>query len=195
MFKKNKVLLIITLILSINLLSSVAHANIQKYQLGIISIQQEKSNWCWAASAEMQGRWAYSNATKTQWDIVRHLKGSWYYWYPNVGGSVNDTRLASESVTNNTQSFSSTTTMTMAQIRASIINVNPKPIIGGYVYYDENGTRIGGHMVVINGSYTESFGDTLGYIDPLDATQHWCTYDAFLDGSYNGGIYEVSVWY
>lgn len=124
-----------------------------------------------------------------------HVKGWLLNPYPNVGGSLSDSEDGSEYVTYDTKNFSySSSKWTMSKIRTEIMS-NTRPIQAGAGYYNSSGQRNGGHMVVINGTYTVGFGDSIHYLDPWDATEHWVTYTAFCDGSYNGRKYDQTVWY
>jgi len=44
--------------------------------LGVSEIDQNKSNWCWAACAQMIGSYFNSSAGKDQYDIVKKIKGN-----------------------------------------------------------------------------------------------------------------------
>lgn len=43
-------------------------------ELVVSKIQQTKSNWCWAAAAEMAGKYKYSSSTRTQSDVVAYSR-------------------------------------------------------------------------------------------------------------------------
>ena len=58
-------------------------------------VPQEKSNWCWAASAENAVRWEMK-ISRTQKDAVRKIKGTIFNQYPNEGGSLEEIVKAAE---------------------------------------------------------------------------------------------------
>lgn len=58
-------------------------------QLGVTPVVQAKSNWCWAASADMAGGYN-PRGTRTQYDVVKYVKGGLFDSYPDVPGSPVD---------------------------------------------------------------------------------------------------------
>ena len=73
-------------------------------QLFALYVVQDKSNWCWAASAENAIIWEMSPEL-TQWDAVYQLKGYSGNPYPNVGGSIFDSRDAAEYISAYTENY------------------------------------------------------------------------------------------
>lgn len=70
-------------------------------------IKQEKSLWCWAASAENAVRcelWE-NLPERTQRDAVRYLKGTLFNSYPNVSGNFNDIKEAAEYISMDTLEY------------------------------------------------------------------------------------------
>jgi hypothetical protein len=78
-------------------LNSFAFAAASNY-CPVAAVTQDKSNWCWAACAEMTGNFRLDylypsfhgvhNPTWTQWDVVYNEYGS----YVNLTGSLGQTR-------------------------------------------------------------------------------------------------------
>ncbi len=83
-------------------------------------INQEMTKWCWAACAEMLGKNANPNATRTKYDVVAYLKGNEQDLYPNVGGFDEDIRIGAEYVSNNGTEFQVSTTITAQKIEEMI---------------------------------------------------------------------------
>ena len=173
--------------------SSLSSISTSAAELSISIVTQAKTEWCWAASAEMAGKYAYSSSTRDQWDVVNHVHGTIFDSYPNKSGSIANSASGSKHMTHNTKTFSYiASAYTISQIRTSI-NTNSKPLQAGAGYYNSNGNRNGGHMVVISG--VTSTGETITYLDPWDGTKHTCTLTAFGDASYNGRKYDQTVYY
>lgn len=59
--------------------------------------------------------------------------------------------------------------------------------------YYTNGTRNGGHMVVIYGASDDD--DDIFYIDPANGKKIYTNYSNFCNGAVYGGIYDQSVWH
>lgn len=56
--------------------NTYAKAAVINHVVPVSIVKQAKSNWCWAACAEMFGKSVYSSSARTQYDIVRYVKGS-----------------------------------------------------------------------------------------------------------------------
>ena len=56
-------------------------------------VKQQKTNWCWAASAENSVRYEMKNP-RTQKSAVNKIKGTTRDAYPNVGGTLSDIKKA-----------------------------------------------------------------------------------------------------
>ena len=158
-------------------------------------IKQEKTNWCWAACAEMAGRYICGYpflgiGYRNQSNIVKHVKGS----TDNLSGSLSDSVKGSTYAAKDTKKFSYTsTTWSWSKLRQE---VNDKKIVQLGAGYYQNGVRNGGHVVVLSGwSLNTSFDKYyIYYCDPWDGTETYCEYDAFLDGSFNGRKYDQTIY-
>lgn len=177
-------------------LSCPAYATIQTESVSVTAVIQAKSNWCWAACAQMAGRAMYPTSTRTQYSVVYYLKHTSSENYPNVPGSISDSAIGSGYVTYNNVTFNSTASAwNFSQIATSLSN--GYPVQAGAGYYS-GGIRTGGHVVVI---YTTQFIDVTGtfeyyidYLDPWDGSRNHCTFASFSNGSYNSRIYDQTIY-
>lgn len=195
-FAKTVGCLIMASIIVAMIYGSSAKAIIVTTAVDITPVIQAESNWCWAACAEIGGKNAKPNAIRNQYEVVHFLKGTTADAYPNEPGSLSDSVVGSEFVSNYIMAFDYGDVFTYSEITEHLAK--------GYViqaaagYYNWLGIRVGGHMVVIN---CTQFADVAGedpyrltYFDPWDGTSHTCTYDEFCDGSYNGREYDATVY-
>lgn len=180
--------------------TTVAYATIQTDGVSITGVRQAKSEWCWAASAQIAGKCVYPSSSRTQYSIVNHLKGATAgtseEMYPNESGSLSDSVAGSEYMTYGNVDFRSTySKWGYSEIVTSLVRGYPVQAAAGYYNWI---IREGGHMVVI---YMTQFIDNsdgswmnLYYYDPWDGETHCCTYEAFCDASYNGRKYDQTVY-
>jgi hypothetical protein len=160
----------------------------------VYGVVQAKSNWCWAASAEMAGKVLYPTSGRNQWSAVHAIYGTTTDPYPNYAGTLSDSVTASEHIVyNNYDFYSIINTWLFSQLDIEIENGHPVQTAGGY--YSGN-IRMGGHMVVTYLTRYNSSSDTyyIGYVDPFDGNAKYCTYDAFCDGTYNGRTFDQVVY-
>ena len=54
----------------------ISSATVYAGTLGVNSVIQQKSNWCWAACAEIVGKYENPTSNRTQSDAVNYIKGS-----------------------------------------------------------------------------------------------------------------------
>ena len=144
--------------------------------LNVQSATQLKSNWCWAACALMAGRYKVPSTMVNQNSIVQYIKGS---STNNDPGSIYETESATEYVTNNTYTLSSTVIffpLSFAQIKTSISNLYPViALVRG------SGT---GHYYVIRG-YDEAYSTQEVYlIDPRDGEHITVSWSDFTSGNW-----------
>lgn len=185
-----------SLALSAAILCPTAFATVQTEGVSIDGVTQAKSEWCWAACAEIAGKAVYPSSSRDQYDVVKYLKGTDSNPYPNSPGSIQNSATGSEYVAYNTEDFTSKASKwNFSQIATSLSH--GYPVQAGAGYYTGS-TRRGGHVVVI---YMTQFIDTsagtetyIDYFDPWDGTSHHCTLDAFSDGSYNGRKYDQTIY-
>lgn len=150
-------------------------------------VGQEKSKWCWAASAENAAKWEVST-TRTQRDAVKYLKGSLLNQYPDVTGTMSDACRAAEYISNNTLSYQSASRMSFAFLCEQVFNSHPV-MVGSSYYY--SGVYSGGHMMLVVGWTTYNNTETIVYYDPWNGgSRVSCTYDDFCNGTINNLRYE-----
>ena len=143
-------------------------------ELVVPRIQQVKSNWCWAAAAEMAGKYKYSSSTRTQSNIVAYIKGS---STNNDTGSIFETANATEYVTYNNYGLSATWFIRwdFSKVKTSIDNGYPViPLVN-----DGNS----GHYYVIRG-YDSQTGE-IAVNDPWDGSRKVVTWSNFDSGNWS----------
>ena len=142
-------------------------------KLSVTSTQQEKSNWCWAATAQCIAKYINGWAP-SQTSIVTYVKGS----AVNQGANASEEQLALKYC--GLSSSYSSSSRTFSQVKADI-DAN-RPINAGIQW-----TSGGGHSVVLHG-YTGTAGtssETVYYMDPWSSNSRWvtCTYSYFKSNS------------
>ena len=105
-----------------------------KTELNVIRYEQEKSNWCWAASIQMVG--GYKTKYVSQESIVQYVKGN----LNNTGANIAEIKKGIDYVSGNDSSGYSTS-MNAQNLRAFIDN--RRPFISGILWRDS-----GGHAIV-----------------------------------------------
>jgi hypothetical protein len=128
---------------------------------------QEKSLWCWAATAVMSGHYYYnyktgSTSNRSQSDVVLYVKGNTL----NQGATIAETSTAmGYAAMNHSDCQSNYSTMTYQySTLKGFINLN-KPIIATGINYDGSG-----HAIIIEGykDGTESIYNEIDCIDPAN---------------------------
>lgn len=131
------------------------------------SVEQAKSNWCWAAAAENSVR-GMMTPTRDQWDAVAYIKGSSNI---NEGGTLSETATAGEYISNNSYDYtytprSRTNGVKTYSFLVSKVNAGEPPIVTGGYY---NGTlRTGGHAITVVGYYYTDTTKCFYFRDPLN---------------------------
>lgn len=183
------------LIFLISICFSVPVSALSQYDsVSITTVVQAKSNWCWAACAEMLGKNVYSSTQRDQYSIVNFVKLALNY--PNEAGTLSEIRRGVRYSSHYKASVNYVSSAwSYGNIAASIYN--GYGVIAAAGYYTNN-VRQGGHAVVI---YATQFVDGssgsrfyISYIDPWDGTRNQCLYSSFCDGTYNGRIYDGTVY-
>jgi len=130
---------------------------------------------------------------KTNGTLFNGLKEPLSDPYPNVPGNMYD---ASKGMDYATQSpyvtyITKSSSITYSKIM-ELINMH-HPIYTGAGYYNQDGTRTGGHATVIKGY--DSVGMMIEYVDPLgDGSIHLCYYNDFCNGNYNDRIWDGTIY-
>lgn len=141
---------------------------------------QERSNWCWAASAQCSGY--YLNPVPlTQTGAVLSVKGR----VVDEGGSVFEIAEAANYFTMNKYNYIGyQQTFPFALFSSQMIRKHI-PIVGSIGTTINSGHATPVHMVYIANDKSK----LIGYYDPADNKSYQCYYDAFCDGSYNNRRY------
>lgn len=147
--------------------------------LDVNYIKQEKTQWCWAASSQMTGKYVYPSATATQTQIVVHVKGSNINKPATVAETVNATMF----VTNDTINFVGVyNPFSFATVKQYINAGLPIQPLVHKTYSD--GTE-SGHYYVIYGYNETSSGNYLYIVDPWDGYGKYVSYNDFLNGTWS----------
>lgn len=145
-------------------------------ELAVPRYKQQKSNWCWAAAAEMAGKFKYSSSTVTQADIVTEIKGSSTV---NDAGSISETAESIEYVTNDYYGASSTNLFRWGwnKVKTSIGNNYPVvPLV--------NDGNTGHYYVIVGYNSADS---SIAVNDPWDGQRYECTWADFDAGDTSNG--------
>ena len=157
-------------------------------------VPQEKSNWCWVASAEnacIREGYHYHD----QYYTVNNMKGTNSDPYPNVSGSIEDSASAVGKISSNNLSYTGEYNAKTFNFIAEMI-YNNHPVIAAGGYYDANNNRQGGHAVLVIG-WTNAHGtNEISYYDSLNTgSYHTCTFAGFCNGNYNTRIYDQTAYH
>lgn len=166
--------------------------------LNVTSVVQAKTNWCWAACTEMAGKQAYPSSDRTQWDVVKEVKGWLLNQHPNSTGDLDDSIEGSEYVTYGTITFSKSYDDISWETLCNNMALG-KAIQAQAGYYTASGVRKGGHVVVIIECFVSGTSTSvkryIRYIDPADGETYVCTYENFCNGTFNNRIFDGIVYY
>lgn len=170
-------------------------AEVASIGIDVPVVKQAQTQWCWAACAEMAGKNVYPSTDRTQYSAVQYVKGNDSNPYPNVTGTAKDGAIGSQYISYDKKTFSYIIEpWSYNQIVASL--KNGYAVQAGAGTYSGS-TRVSGHRVVINNAqFIPEFPGAAEYIDyqdPWDGKTHHCTFASFCDGSYNGRIYDQTV--
>lgn len=165
--------LCLSLVLAISILWALP-AQAAMTELVVTKIQQTKSNWCWAAAAEMAGKYKYSTSTRTQSDVVAKIKGDSTI---NEPGSIYETANSTEYVTYDNYGVSTTLLFPwdFSKVKESIDNGYPViPLVN-------DGTT--GHYYVIRGYDPDT--EEIAVNDPWDGERKVVTWSNFDSGNWS----------
>lgn len=125
---------------------------------------QEQTNWCWVACAQMSGKQAYSASNLTQSQVVTYVKGA----PVNQPASLEETRIAAQRFTNNTVNYTSSENNLMYEFLVAQVMYSKVPVCGWSVYDPPYADPVSGHMVTVSGVEYGSTPDSryVTYFDP-----------------------------
>lgn len=141
--------------------------------LGVTYKKQEKTQWCWAATAQMTGKYMYPSSTRTQTQIVTNVKGS----AVNDPATTSETATATKYATHNTINFAAVySTFSFASVKSYIdAGIPLQPLVN-------DGSS--GHYYVIYGYHESSSDNYLYLVDPWDGYGKYTSYSSFLNGTW-----------
>ncbi len=155
---------------------------------------QQMTKWCWVASAKNSAKYTI-NTSITQSEAVDHIKGS----IGNYGGTLTDIELAAEYISMYLMSYQNCGISTTSGVKSFSYLTDKVDqglvtilVAGKYV----NGVRESGHAVTMHGYFSYgSYASMIWYYDPWpdDNTDYECTYSSFVNGSFNGRMYDGTV--
>jgi hypothetical protein len=158
--------------------------------LGVGRVTQANNKWCWAATAEMIGKFVNNNTSRDQWNIVNYVKGS----YVNATASVTETKSAINYALEGAATYTSGSTLSWNDHVSKINNYYP---IGAWVDWSNGGS----HMMVCAGTKTSGSNDTeyIYIIDPWEfsISDWYIYYNAIQNGAdfqSGTGIYVTSFY-
>ena len=160
--------------------STYASAIAVSTTVAVKPVKQAKSNWCWAACAEMCGKTIYDKSPRDQFDVVQFIKHS----QDNVTGTGYDCIAACEYVACNLKTFTRINgTLDLSQLGSHFSKKQ------GVVATIKNPNVTPNHDVLLNGTQiVDGNGGTrffIDYIDPIDCWQYHELYDDFCNGNTN----------
>lgn len=158
---------------------------LQSTELNVIRQRQQRSNWCWAASSVMIGRYNV-NSSITQTQVVNYVKGS----VINEGGTDSEVITAIKYVSGGAKQPQISYSKTYSQLVDYIDNGHP---FGMHIAWNSGG----GHMIVGAG-YNKGNG-TIYSIDPVETvTNTYYNYQALIQGTTletgTGHLYSLIVY-
>ena len=90
--------------------------------LGVSEIEQNKTEWCWAACSEMIGKYYDSGSNRDQYDLVEYIKGN----TDNQPGNTSNICDAIKYVSNNSVTFTSkSSALSFSECETEIDNSDP----------------------------------------------------------------------
>lgn len=175
-------MLFLSLFALVSLFVSTASAYVGYRLLNIAAVQQEQSNWCWAASTEMVADYFGANATQT--DIVRYVKGS----VVNETGTVYDIQKGLSHY-----NISSTPVLSSLSFQTIVNQINNGQPQVAIIRWASGG----GHAYVIRGYYedTSASKQDVYYIDPWDASYNLMAYSSFVSNNSFSWVNSVHAIY
>ncbi len=167
-------------------INTVSNVSADSWSVSYTRYRQEKTNWCWAASAQSSAKHMVSSA-KTQTDAVVFVKGS----NVNEGGTIFETARAANYFTNNKYVYTGYERKFSYVLFKAQIMANQIPIVfmGKYKYT----IRVRGHAVTVHALYQGNKNEIiLTYYDPWEDRDFQISYDNFCDNPNTGVQYDYT---
>ena len=137
-------------------------------------VSQQKTKWCWAASAE-NACLAENHHAYNQYYAVQTLKGTIDDPYPNVNGTISDAANAVGVISSGYLTYTYSMDLAFSILADKIYNTHP--VIAGMIpKYSWMGD---GHAVLLMGWDTSSGSDVIKYYDPSPSYTVAITCDFF----------------
>lgn len=137
-----------------------------------ISEHQERSNWCWVASARGAAR-AETTVTATQSDGVRYVKGS----VINEKGTRDETEQAAEYFSPNSDFVQYGGPLSFNQIKVCIDNGH---LVMTLFFPGTGNPKTSGHAIFVIGYDDDNDGaEMIRYCETNDGTTKWYLYEVF----------------
>ena len=151
------------------------------------TVKQAKSNWCWAACAEMAGKNVTPSSTRTQYDVVTYIKGE---GYPNSFGSLSDCASGARYVSLNAKTYYTTGVMSYNSINSMVRN--------GYAMIIVCRNSNGAHALLVYGTIlSDTSGGTktyLNFVDPWYGGRYQIEYQDIISTGYQGKVYDSTAY-
>lgn len=164
-----------------------ANASVINNVVPVTPVIQAKSNWCWAACAEMCGKTISPSSKLTQSDVVKYIKGD----------TVNESGKILECTNGCTYVALSKKKFIFGYIDFSVIS-NRTSRKEALVAYGEATLGSVGHAFLIRGSQfidnDEGTQYNIDYINPSNGNNYHCSYESFCNGSYNNFIFNFMTY-
>lgn len=157
--------------------NTYARASVINSVAPIPIVKQAKSNWCWAASAEMFGKGVLSSSTRTQYTIARSVKGSEVNERATYLECLKACRYASSNV--------KPLILTADQPGFNEIVKRVAKGEGIFTVLAKEGTNLEHAVVVSATQFIDGSSGTeynIDYIDPYYGISYHCSYDSFCNG-------------
>lgn len=148
------------------------------FALDVNKVEQKKSNWCWAACAEMLGKYENPTTNKDQYSVVKYLKGTSNNSYPNVGGTATDIATGAQYVADGNGVFYYSNEQKSYYDLNDIVNNYNNPIGMIFNVYN-NGKSYGLHSMIL---YQVDSKYELHFYDPEGGRDYYVSYDAIVNG-------------
>ena len=150
-----------------------------------ISEQQERSNWCWVASARGAAR-AEATVTASQSDGVYAIKKK----IVNERGTADETRRVAQFFSPNSDFVEYGNPLSFNQIKACIDNGH---IVITLFDPHESNPATSGHIIFVIGYNTNDGSEEVRYCETYDGTTRWYCYDLYCTFAYTPStIYEYT---